>query len=360
LSPEQDSGGFDLPPDLNWLPLYAHLHAASQEEAKLTCLLHYFHRLSKQAPQGSVTIRRQVLLEFPDFKTSVKRIRGVYVREKGAIEDAQGALQVDFANRYIGGGVLSGGCVQEEIRFSIEPELMASMFLCEAMADNEAIFLGGSECYSRYKGYAKTLQYAGDSVDTTPLIDANKNTSMIIDKEVCAIDAIDYRGIGAEVQYREDIFLREIRKAYTGFFSRPSPPSSSTLRPPFANHDLILQDSRSSSSSSTPIATGNWGCGAFLGDREHKSLLQIMAASEVDRDLIYYTFGDKTLTARLERFNTFAEEKALTVGDVYRALVEYHDVRDLVDHDHKKDMKGVLDFMMGIDNDGEGKNCVIS
>lgn len=30
----------------------------------------------------------------------------------GAIEDAHDAMQIDFANAYIGGGVLSGGCVQ--------------------------------------------------------------------------------------------------------------------------------------------------------------------------------------------------------------------------------------------------------
>ena len=39
----------------------------------------------------------------------------------------------------------------------------------------------------------------------------------MFDKDIVAIDAIDYRGIGAEVQFREDIFTREIVKAYAGF-----------------------------------------------------------------------------------------------------------------------------------------------
>ena len=39
------------------------------------------------------------------------------------IEDFRGvSLKADFANRFIGGGVLHGGCVQEEILFSIYPE----------------------------------------------------------------------------------------------------------------------------------------------------------------------------------------------------------------------------------------------
>ena len=33
-------------------------------------------------------------------------------------------LQVDFANKFIGGGVLGHGAVQEEIRFLICPELL--------------------------------------------------------------------------------------------------------------------------------------------------------------------------------------------------------------------------------------------
>ena len=33
--------------------------------------------------------------------------------EDGCIEDCDGALQIDFANKYLGGGVLGLGCVQE-------------------------------------------------------------------------------------------------------------------------------------------------------------------------------------------------------------------------------------------------------
>lgn len=34
----------------------------------------------------------------------------------GVIEDDSNDIQVDFANEVIGGGVICGGCVQEEIR----------------------------------------------------------------------------------------------------------------------------------------------------------------------------------------------------------------------------------------------------
>ena len=52
-------------------------------------------------------------------------------------------LQVDFANMYIGGGVLGRGCVQEEIRFVICPELLLSLLFTEVLTDNEAVVITG-------------------------------------------------------------------------------------------------------------------------------------------------------------------------------------------------------------------------
>ena len=47
--------------------------------------------------------------------------------------------QADFANRYIGGGVLVGGCVQEEIAFAEAPELVVTLLFCTYMRDDEAL-----------------------------------------------------------------------------------------------------------------------------------------------------------------------------------------------------------------------------
>ncbi len=40
-------------------------------------------------------------------------------------------------------------------------------------------------------------------------------------KTICAIDALKYGSFGADVQYKEEIFMREIKKAYAGF-SQPN------------------------------------------------------------------------------------------------------------------------------------------
>ena len=78
--------------------------------------------------------------------------------------------QVDFANRYIGGGVLGAGRVQEEIRFCTCPELLVSMLFMERMEDNEAIIIKGFEQFSEYSGYASKLNYAGDFRDICKVI----------------------------------------------------------------------------------------------------------------------------------------------------------------------------------------------
>merc|ERR1711988_1213662 len=80
-------------------------------------------------------------------------------------EYGHGLLHADFANKFIGGGVLSGGCVQEEIRFAICPELCVSMLVCPCMLAEEAIQIIGGEQFSAYSGYGFNLKYAGDHRD---------------------------------------------------------------------------------------------------------------------------------------------------------------------------------------------------
>lgn len=52
--------------------------------------------------------------------------------------------QVDFANRFVGGGVTGHGLVQEEIRFIINPELIVSRLFTEALEHNECLIITGT------------------------------------------------------------------------------------------------------------------------------------------------------------------------------------------------------------------------
>ena len=111
---------------------------------------------------------------------------------QGLIED-QDLVQVDFANAFIGGGVLGEGCVQEEIRFIISPELIVSKFLCTKMEDNECIIITGSERFSSYTGYGRTYRLK-DTVtisDDTPRDNRNRRKTQIV-----AIDALNFSQAG--------------------------------------------------------------------------------------------------------------------------------------------------------------------
>lgn len=50
---------------------------------------------------------------------------------------------MDFANRFVGGGVTGHGLVQEEIRFLINPELIISRLFTEALEYNECLIITG-------------------------------------------------------------------------------------------------------------------------------------------------------------------------------------------------------------------------
>ncbi len=53
----------------------------------------------------------------------------------------------------VGGGVLGMGCIQEEIRFVINPELIASMLFTAELKDNESLLVTGCQRFADYQGY---------------------------------------------------------------------------------------------------------------------------------------------------------------------------------------------------------------
>lgn len=123
------------------------------------------------------------------------------VFRSGLIEDQlSDALEIDFANKYIGGGALHKGCVQEEIRFMINPELIAGMLFLPAMADNEAIEIVGVERFSNYTGYGSSFRFSGDHVDKKEVDVLGRRKTRIV-----AIDALCSPGMR---QYGLECLLR--------------------------------------------------------------------------------------------------------------------------------------------------------
>ena len=198
---------------------------------------------------------------------------------------------IDFANKYIGGGVLNGGCVQEEILFAVDPEAIVSLFFMEVMNDGDAIGIYNIIQYSKYKGYGFHFTYEGCSID---------NKTPIIKHRIIAIDAIYSRMQKSKNDLKKEI-NRDIHKAFVGFS--------------FANDEPLPKT----------IATGNWGCGAFNGNHELKFIQQLIAASLVKLDrLDYYTFDDKN-TLFIKNYYKNILNKYNNVKALYDALIKVSD-----------------------------------
>ena len=186
---------------------------------KLNCLMNYFRkRLNGRCGNSLVTFTRRSFseAELPNWKKSEKTLRKLRIDAQGCIEDRdnEGMLEVDFANSYVGGGVLSSGCVQEEIRFVICPELIISRLFTERLQDNEVLIIQGFERYSDYAGYASTFKFAGDYKQTNLKSKHDRFPSTLV-----VMDALKFHF--APHQFRKENIDRELNKAYVGFYRDP-------------------------------------------------------------------------------------------------------------------------------------------
>jgi len=71
------------------------------------------------------------------------------------------------------------------------------------------------------------------------------------------------------------------------------------------------------------IATGNWGCGAFNGNLELKAIIQLLASSQVNRQLVYLTFNDQKLVDEFWQTYKYLNENQVTVGQLYQCVRDY-------------------------------------
>ncbi|GLD62818.1 poly(ADP-ribose) glycohydrolase-like isoform X1 [Lates japonicus] len=143
-------------PDINLVRLFE--GSSSRKIEKLKTLMCYFQSVTEQKPTGLVTFTRKSLDKPLNWKSSQTQLTKLHITCEGTIEDdGYGMLQVDFANRFVGGGVTSSGLVQEEIRFLINPELIVSRLFTEALDHNECLIITVlSGCKDKaYCGFAR-------------------------------------------------------------------------------------------------------------------------------------------------------------------------------------------------------------
>ncbi|KAH0886586.1 hypothetical protein HID58_062682 [Brassica napus] len=255
-----------------------------KQESKIRCIVHYFER----------------------------------VHSTGVIEDQPGeTLEVEFADEYFGGLTFRHGCLQEEIRFMMNPELIAGMLFLPRMDKNEAIEIVGAERFTLYTGFGSSFQFAGDYLNNKELESYMRRRTRVV-----AIDAIPRPG---RRQYKPDGLLREVNKAFTGYLHQCKH-QAGTL-PSSASGSQVVECSErlciDHEEKKIGVATGNWGCGVFGGDPEVKIMLQWLAISQSGRPFMsYYTFGLQAL----QNVNQVVERiglQEMNVGELWSKLVEY-------------------------------------
>lgn len=70
------------------------------------------------------------------------------------------------------------------------------------------------------------------------------------------------------------------------------------------------------------VATGNWGCGAFNGDKSLKSLLQLMVCCVTNRPLVYFTFGDNQLRDDFYSMFLYLKENEVKICEHFLSILQ--------------------------------------
>ena len=248
-------------PSINFTGLYMAMdkregRRPQAAKAKMDCIWQYFascaYEKKNNIPGRHITFMRRSMISFPDWANGDTLMSDVAFSDL-PIEDQNGpVLEVDFANKVIGGGVLGSGAVQEEIRMAVAPEMIVARLFTPPLQDHEVLIITGAKRFSETSGYSDMLSFEGHYEDMEKM------------REVVAMDATEFRD--PNKQFLKHEILREMNKAYCAFYSTETHP--------------------------VKIATGHWGCGAFGGDRELKAIIQLMAASQVRKIYIHKIFSD--------------------------------------------------------------------
>jgi len=269
---------------------------------KIKYMDHYFKRTLQNLPNRSLIFQRLVhqdsihgKIDLEGWLQCTQELQNIIVSPTGTIEGDIGAIEIDFANRLLGGATLKNASAQEQIQFMTSPELLVGILLCEEMGDKEAILMKGAEIYGKYKGYGHDWRFDGDYEDMREII--NEGELRVLDRDIVAIDAINFNWEKKYRQFSEEAVLRELNKAYVGFKGEEGDKG---------------------------IVTGKWGCGIFWGDVQLKLLIQWIAASRAGREMRFYSFGeDKDLKDVKEIVEEYKEKEiGGLVGNMMKACKE--------------------------------------
>ena len=173
-------------------------------------------------PTGNLTFERRSnnLHTTPDWKNDEFSLKfdqdNLEIAGEGrTIEEEKDALQTIFANKEIGGGCLSTGEHQEEIRFVGSPELICASLFTEELTDDEILLVTGSERFNAVSGYGPTMRFNGDYYSRTHIDCYHRRV-----RQILMMDALNVRRLGLDdiEQFSEKNVFREVNKVFLGCY----------------------------------------------------------------------------------------------------------------------------------------------
>ncbi len=284
-----------------------HRCGESVEVQRLIMWLDYFRCLARrvQLKDDTIWTNKVTILRIRSDPQQALQDRplvpAVMHRLGESIDDQDSMLKIDFANMMIGGASLSFGCVQEEITFSVCPELNVARLYHRPMADQEAIVLLNAQRYSQLKHgtYGRSMAYGGPSAYCKSSTETP--SSGFTPNGIIALDALDLRFLPAAFQYTANGIDRELAKCLSG------------LSFDGAVYGLAAD-------TNMQVATGNWGCGVFRGDAELKLLIQWIACSLTGRAMHYFPFDRADLFARFPAVQDILLSRNVSAMSLLQAL----------------------------------------
>lgn len=254
------------------------------------CLLNYFKRLSQEIPKGNLVIQRVNLSDDqrPKWDVSTLQLKDINFVLGSSIIESKAEVHIDFANKLIGGGVLSGATLDEEVLFLMKPECLVTMLLSAELEENEAILISGAEQFSKCEGSGFNFKFIGDFKDPSP-----RDEKGTIKRTIIAIDPVLGAAAKGSEQFQDKLFIRDVNKLYLGF---------------------------SATKDTSVVATGLWGCGPMSGDKKLKLFQQALAAAQANKNLEYHLDNKKDEKAFSE-FLVELRKHSPTVGTLIKNYI---------------------------------------
>ncbi|KAK6992833.1 poly glycohydrolase isoform [Favolaschia claudopus] len=185
------------------------------------------------------------------------------------------------ANSHIGFGRTAS---QEEMHIGCTPQSLPAKLLTPPLQPNEVLVLRGCEAVVEMSGYGRTAELR------SIVPPGSRRTMLFMD----ALELDSYDVAASTPDLLPGNVDRELTKAYTAFASGD---------PPY-----------------DPIVTGHWGCGAFGGNREIKSVIQWSAAALTGVRLDFVCDKNDSFARAFRRFTSQALSQQWRVERVIGVL----------------------------------------